>query len=83
MSDPRVIFSARARRDLRRVDAPTRTRVVAGIDQYAGTGVRDVKRVQTRTQLRLRIGDRRVFFKEADDGTIEIVAILHRCEAHR
>lgn len=65
------------------MDEPTRTRILAGIDQYAATSVGDVKRVQTRTQLRLRIGDWRVFFKWADDGTIEIVAILHRREAYR
>jgi predicted dehydrogenase len=45
LADTRVVFSARARRDLRRIDAPARTRIVAGIDQYAGTGVGDVKRV--------------------------------------
>ena len=69
--------------DLRRVDAPVRTRIVAGIDQYAETGVGDVKRVQTRTDLRLRIGDWRVFFRRTDEGAIEIDAILHRREAYR
>ncbi|MCY4029306.1 MAG: type II toxin-antitoxin system RelE/ParE family toxin [Acidobacteria bacterium] len=77
------MFSARARRDLRRIDAPARTRIVAGIDQYAGTGVGDVKRVQTRSELRLRVGAWRVFFRRPDGGTIEIDAILHRREAYR
>jgi len=77
------VFSARARRDLRRIDAPARTRIVAGIDQYAGAGIDDVKRVQTRTALRLRIGDWRVFFRRTDDGRIEIDAVLHRREAYR
>ena len=39
MSGPCVIFSARAGRDLRRVDAPTQTRIVADIDQYPGTAI--------------------------------------------
>lgn len=83
MAETRVVFSARARRDLRRVDASARTRIVAGIDQYAERGVGDVKRVQTRTDLRLRIGDWRVFFRRVDEGAIEIDAILHRREAYR
>lgn len=83
MSDPRVIFSARARRDLRRVDAPTRTRIVAGIDQSGGTRVGDVKRVQIRSELRIRIGTQRVFFRWADDSTVKIDAIGQLREAHR
>ena len=73
MSGPYVIFSARARRDLRRMDVPTQTRIVADIDQYPGTAIGDVQRVQTRTQLCLQTGDWRVCFNEADDCTIEIV----------
>jgi len=83
LADTRVVFSARARRDLRRIDTPARTRIVAGIDRYAGMGVGDVKRVQSRTALRLRVGDWRVFFRRAGGGTIEIDAILHRREAYR
>ena len=83
VAEIRVVFSARARRDLRRIDAPARTRIVAGIELYAGTGVGDVKRVQTRAELRLRVGDWRVFFRRAGEGGIEIDAILHRREAYR
>lgn len=57
--------------------------IVTGIEQHAGTRVGEVRRVQTRAQLRLRIGNWRVFFKWVDDGTIKIVAILHRREAYR
>ena len=83
VADPRVVFSARARRALRRMDAPTRTRIVTGIEQYAGTRLGDVKRVQIRSELRLRIGTWRVFFRWADDGTMEIDAIVQRREAYR
>lgn len=83
LADTRVVFSARARRDLRWIDAAARTRIVASIDQYAGTGVGDVKRVQTQTALRLRVGNWRVFLRRTDGGTIEIDAILHRREAYR
>jgi len=83
LADTRIVFSARARRDLRRIDAAARTRIIAGIDQYAGAGIGDVKRVQTRTVPRLRVGDWRVFFRRADESTIEIDAILHRRDAYR
>lgn len=83
VADPRLVFSARSRRVLRRMDAQTRTRIITGIEQYAGTRIGDVKRVQIRSGLRLRIGTWRVFFKWADDGTIEIDAIVQRREAYR
>lgn len=77
------MLSARARHDLRRIDASARTRIVTAIDRYAATGVGDVKRVQTRTDLRLRVGDWRVFFRRPNRSTIEIDAVLHRREAYR
>ena len=83
VTETRVVFSARALRDLRRTDASVRTRIVAGIDRYARTGVGDVKRVHTRTDLRLRVGDWRVFFRRADQSGIEVDAILHRREAYK
>ncbi|MYD86354.1 MAG: type II toxin-antitoxin system RelE/ParE family toxin [Acidobacteria bacterium] len=83
LAETRVVFSARARRDLRRIDAPARTRIIAGIDQYARTGVGDVKPVKARTTLRLRVGDWRVFFRRSGGGRIEVDAILHRREAYR
>ena len=83
LADTLVVFSARARRDLRRIDPRTRTRIVAGIEQYAETGAGDVKSVQTQTGLRLRVGDWRVFFTQPDKRVVEIDAILHRREAYR
>ena len=85
MAETRVEFSARARHDLRRTDASARTRIVAAIDRYAATGVGDVKRLQTRTdlRLRLRVGDWRVFFRRPNRSTIEIDTVLHRREAYR
>ena len=83
-SEAHVTFSARALRDLRRLDSRTRTRIVVGIDRYAETGAGDVKRVQAqRGWLRLRVGDWRVFFTRPDRGIVEIDSILHRGEAYR
>ena len=84
MAEAPVAFSARALRDLRRLDPQTRARIVAGIDRYAETGAGDVKRVQAqRGWLRLRVGDWRVFFTRPDQGIVEIDSILHRGEAYR
>ena len=83
-AEAHVTFSARAHRDLRRLDSRTRTRIVVGIDRYAKAGAGDVKRVQAqRGWLRLRIGDWRVFFTRSDGGIVEIDSILHRGEAYR
>ena len=78
-----VLFSARARRDLRRIDPPTRVRIVAGIERYAETDAGNVKPLWTRAGLRLRVGDWRVFFRRSDEGVVEVDAILHRREAYR
>lgn len=78
-------FSARSLRDLRKLDSRIRTHVVRGIERYAATGIGDVNRVkaQSRGQLRLRVGDWRVFFTKPDQGIIEINSILHRRNAYR
>lgn len=78
-----VSFSARARRDLRRIDSRTRARVVAGIEQYAEAGVGDVRPVQSLGGLRLRVGDWRVFFRRLGGELVEVDSILHRREAYR
>jgi mRNA-degrading endonuclease RelE of RelBE toxin-antitoxin system len=78
-----VLFSARARRDLRRIDPRTRARIVSAIEQYAETGVGDVKSVQPLGGLRLRRGDWRVFFRRPEKAIVEVDAILHRREAYR
>ena len=84
LAEAPVAFSARARRDLRRLDPRTRARIVAGIERYAETGAGDVKRVQAqRGWHRLRVGDWRVFFTRPDKGIVEIDSVLHRREAYR
>ena len=79
----KLSFSVRALRDLRHVDPRTRDRIVAHIERLAETGAGDIKRVQKRDGLRLRVGDWRVFFTRPSKGIVEIDAILHRREAYR
>ena len=83
MAETVVVFSARAYRDLRRIDPRVRVRIVAGIGQYAETGVGDVKPLRAHAGLRLRVGDWRVFFRRSDEGVVEVDAILNRREAYR
>ena len=64
----RLSFSVRAHRDLRRIDQRTRERIVANIERLAETGAGDVKRLQHRRGLRLRVGDWRVFFTRPSAG---------------
>ena len=78
-----VLFSARARRDLRRIDPRTLGRIVSAIEHYAETGVGDVKPVQPLGGLRLRRGDWRVFFRQPNKAIVEVDAILHRREPYR
>ena len=77
-------FSARSHRDLRKLDSQISARVIHRVKRYAATGDGDVKRVKGRPrgQLRLRVGDWRVFFTQPDQEIIEINAILHRSNAY-
>jgi mRNA interferase RelE/StbE len=69
----RVVVDDRARKDLRRIDPPTRKRILHAIARLAQgaelTG--DVKRLQGSHEYRLRVGDWRVRF-ERDDRQIII-----------
>jgi mRNA interferase RelE/StbE len=51
--------------------------------RFAESGVGDVKALQGREELRLRIGDYRLFFVCPDSDTIEIRRVRHRGEAYR
>ncbi len=79
MSEPhwRVVIDDRARKDLRRIDPPTRDRILRAITRLAQgaelTG--DVKRLQGSYEYRLRVGDWRVRFER--DGRQLIITIVH------
>jgi mRNA interferase RelE/StbE len=58
-----------------------RQRINARLEQFAGTGHGDVKRLKGRAGSRLRVGDWRVIFYEAH-GTIVITDVGHRREIY-
>jgi mRNA interferase RelE/StbE len=87
VSEPhwRVVIDDRARKDLRRIDPPTRDRILRAIARMAQgaelTG--DIKRLQGSHEYRLRVGDWRVRFDR--DGrrlVITIVRVLPRGRAY-
>ena len=51
--------------------------------RFAESGVGDVKALQGREELRLRIGDYRLMFVCPDSETIEVRRVRHRSEAYR
>jgi mRNA interferase RelE/StbE len=53
------------------------------LHRFAESGAGDVKALQGREELRLRIGDYRLFFVCGDPDTIEIRRVRHRSEAYR
>jgi mRNA interferase RelE/StbE len=81
----RVVVDDRARKDLRRIDPPTRQRILRAIARLAQgaelTG--DIKRLQGSHEYRLRVGDWRVRFERDDQRLIiTIVRVLPRGRAY-
>lgn len=79
----RIVWTEPAKADVRRLDKPTAMRILAALHRFVESGEGDVKALQGREELRLRIGDYRLFFVCPAAGTIEIRRVLHRREAYR
>lgn len=77
-----IVWTDAARADVRRLDKPTAMRVLSALHRFAESGEGDVKALQGRDELRLRIADYRLFFVKTADG-LEIRRVLHRREAYR
>ncbi len=79
-----VIWSDRAKAQLRAIDQPTALRILQVLARYLDTGEGDVKRLQDiePPEFRLRVGDYRVRFHH-DGHVIRISAVKHRREAYR
>ena len=80
----KIIFTVAARADVRHIDRDTAMRILNALDRFARTGEGDIKKLQGDSgELRLRVGDYRVRFKEDPLGTVYVHAVLHRSEAYR
>lgn len=79
-----IAWTEPAKRDVRALDKPTALRILSALHRFAESGAGDVKALQgEREELRLRIGDYRLFFVYTAENTIEIRRVLHRREAYR
>ena len=78
-----IIWTERAKSDIRKLDRMTAMRIFATLDRFARTGEGDVKALQGLEELRLRVADYRLFFVLTDVDAIEVRRVLHRREAYR
>lgn len=81
----RVVVDDRARKDLRRIDPPTRERILSAITRLAQGAelAGDIKRLSGSGEYRLRVGDWRVRFERVDRQlTIVVVRVLPRGRAY-
>lgn len=80
----RVEVEAPARRDLRRLDPPVRTRILDALDRLvASPPAGDVIKLQGRDEHRLRVGDWRVIVRlDREQRTIHVLRVLPRGRAY-
>ena len=78
----RIVWTGPAKADVRRLDKQTAMRILSALHRFAESGEGDVKALQGRDELRLRIGDYRLFFVATSD-VIQVRGVAHRSEAYR
>jgi mRNA-degrading endonuclease RelE of RelBE toxin-antitoxin system len=84
MANKTVIWSPKARADLRAIDRTQAMQILETLDRYLSTGAGDVIQLQPpRTEFRLRAGDYRVMFVPKGEASIEVMRVRHRREAYR
>ena len=80
----RIAWTEQARSDVRALDRPTAMRILSALDRFTRSGAGDVKALQgDEEELRLRVGDYRLFFVATCDDAIEVRRVRHRREAYR
>jgi mRNA interferase RelE/StbE len=76
-----VSYTTSATRQLRKLPAEIRERIIDKLRCYAESGAGDVKALSGKPGARLRIGDYRVIFVEAVD-VISVRAVGHRSDIY-
>jgi mRNA interferase RelE/StbE len=79
----RIVWTAAATADVRSLSEPIAMQMLSALHRFAESGAGDVKSLQGREELRLRVGDYRLFFICPDSDTIEVRRVRHRGEAYR
>jgi mRNA-degrading endonuclease RelE of RelBE toxin-antitoxin system len=84
MTGKTVRWASSAQAQLSAIDRETALGILHAIDDYLTSGVGEVKKLRPpRTELRLRVGDYRVFFRLHGPVSIEILGVKHRRDAYR
>ena len=79
-----VIWAPQAQDQLRAIDREVAVDILHAIDEYLTSGIGDVKKLRPpRDELRLRVGDYRVFFYQLAPLSLRISGVKHRSEAYR
>ncbi len=79
----KVIYTVEALKDMRKLPAKTRQRILDKVKQYAEAPADiTVKRLKNTRYLRLRIGDYRVVFAEGE-GKVTVAFVDHRRNIYR
>jgi mRNA interferase RelE/StbE len=79
----RIVWTDPAKTDIRSLSKPIAMQVLYALHRFAESGTGDIKALKGREELRLRIGDYRLFFVCPDAETIEVCRVRHRGEAYR
>jgi len=76
-----IVFTAASARQWTKLSIDVRRRIDSRLQQFATSGIGDVKRLKGRRGARLGVGDWRVIFYE-EGGSLIIAAVGHRREIY-
>jgi mRNA-degrading endonuclease RelE of RelBE toxin-antitoxin system len=80
----RIVWTDQAKSDVRALDKTTALRLLHALHRFAESGAGDVKILQgDAEEIRLRIGDYRLFFVHTSEDAIEVRRFRHRSQAYR
>jgi mRNA interferase RelE/StbE len=79
----RIVWTGPARTDVRSLSKPIAMHILSALHRFAESGVGNVKALEGREELWLRVGDYRLFFVCPDPDSIEVRRVRHRSEAYR
>jgi mRNA interferase RelE/StbE len=79
-----IAWTEQAKADVRGLDRATAMRVLHALHRFAESGTGDIKALQGEMEeLRLRVGEYRLFFVCTGEDVIEVRRVRHRREAYR
>jgi mRNA interferase RelE/StbE len=78
----KVLFTRDAGKQLRRLPATAQADILAKLDRYVETGAGNVTKLVNQPGVRLRVGDYRAIFIEAE-AEISVIVVGHRRDIYR